>query len=181
MKSRLYSRYLNEVRPALIEKRKYQNVHQVPRLEKIVVNMGVSASLEKGAIDDAARDLSMITGRKAVISKSRKSIANFKLREGQPIGCRVTLRRDTMYEFFDRLIAAALPRIRDFRGISPRSFDGRGNYSLGIAEQTVFPEVELDKIKRQQGMDITIVTSAETDEEALELLKMMGMPFAETK
>jgi large subunit ribosomal protein L5 len=181
MKSRLYTRYVNEVRPALVEKRKYQNVHQVPRLEKIVVNMGVSASLEKGAIDDAAKDLSLITGRKAVISKSRKSIANFKLREGQPIGCRVTLRRDVMYEFFDRLIAAALPRIRDFRGISPRSFDGRGNYSLGIADQTVFPEVELDKIKRQQGMDITIVTSAPTDAEALDLLKLMGMPFAESK
>lgn len=172
---------MKEVRPALIEKRKYQNVHQVPRLEKIVVNMGVSASLEKGAIDDAAKDLSQITGRKPVISKARKSIANFKLREGQPIGCRVTLRRDQMYEFFDRLIAAALPRIRDFRGISPRSFDGRGNYSLGISDQTVFPEIELDKIKRQQGMDITIVTTAPTDEEALELLKMMGMPFAEAK
>jgi large subunit ribosomal protein L5 len=150
-------------------------------LEKIVVNMGVSASLEKGAIDDAARDLSLITGRKAVISKSRKSIANFKLRENQPIGCRVTLRRDVMYEFFDRLIAAALPRIRDFRGLSPRSFDGRGNYSLGIADQTVFPEIELDKIKRQQGMDITIVTSAPTNDEALDLLKSMGMPFAEQK
>jgi large subunit ribosomal protein L5 len=164
-----------------MEKRKYKNVHQVPRLEKIVVNMGVSASLEKGAIDDAAKDLSMITGRKPVISKSRKSIANFKLREGMPIGCRVTLRREAMYEFFDRLVATALPRIRDFRGISPRSFDGRGNYSLGIADQTVFPEIELDKIKRQQGMDVTIVTSSESDEEALELLKMMGMPFAESK
>jgi len=181
MKSRLYNRYKTEVRPALIEKRKYKNVHQDPRLEKIVVNMGVSASLEKGAIDDAAKDLSQITGRKPVISKARKSIANFKLREGQPIGCRVTLRRDQMYEFFDRLIAAALPRIRDFRGTSPRSFDGRGNYSLGISDQTVFPEIELDKIKRQQGMDITIVTTAPTDEEALELLKMMGMPFAEAK
>ena len=123
----------------------------------------------------------MITGRKAVISKSRKSIANFKLREGQPIGCRVTLRRDAMYEFFDRLVAAALPRIRDFRGLSPRSFDGRGNYSLGVADQTVFPEIELDKIKRQQGMDITIVTSAGSDAEALDLLKLMGMPFAEVK
>src|SRR5882672_9123436 len=179
MKARLYQKYLNEVRPALIEKRKYQNLHQAPRLEKIVVNMGVGAALEKGAIDDAAKDLSQITGRKAVISKARKSIANFKLREGQPIGCRVTLRRDQMYEFFDRLVAAALPRIRDFRGTSPRSFDGRGNYSLGIGDQTVFPEVELDKIKRQQGMDVTIVTSAPTDAEALDLLKMMGMPFAE--
>jgi len=181
MKSRLYSKYMNEVRPALIEKRKYSNVHQVPSLEKIVVNMGISASLEKGAIEDAAKDLAQITGRKPVISKARKSIANFKLREGQPIGCRVTLRRDQMYEFFDRLVAAALPRIRDFRGTSPRSFDGRGNYSLGIADQTVFPEIELDKIKRQQGMDITIVTTAQNDQEALDLLKMMGMPFAEAK
>src|SRR5437868_12786727 len=179
MKSRLYNKYISEVRPALIEKRKYKNVHQIPRLEKIVVNMGVSASLEKGAIDDAAKDLTMITGRKPVISKSRKSIANFKLREGQPIGCRVTLRREAMYEFFDRLVAAALPRIRDFRGISTRSFDGRGNYSLGISDQTVFPEIELEKIKRQQGMDITIVTTANNNEEALEFLKMMGMPFAE--
>jgi len=179
MKARLYQRYVSEVVPALKEKRKYTNAHQVPRLEKIVVNMGVSASLEKGAVDDASKDLSLITGRKPVISKSRKSIANFKLREGQPIGCRVTLRRDTMYEFFDRLVAAALPRIRDFRGLSTRSFDGRGNYSLGVSDQTVFPEVELDKIKRQQGMDITIVTSARTNDEAMELLKMMGMPFAE--
>ncbi len=179
MKSRIYEKFVNEVRPALIEKRKYKNVHQVPQMEKIVVNMGVSASLEKGAVDDAAKDLAMITGRKPVISLSRKSIANFKLRENQPIGCRVTLRRDAMYEFFDRLVAAALPRIRDFRGISTRSFDGRGNYSLGIADQTIFPEIELDKIKRQQGMDITIVTSAPTDAEALDLLKLMGMPFAE--
>jgi len=181
MKPRIYEKYVNEVKPALVEKRKYKNVHQVPRLEKIVVNMGVSASLEKGAIDDAAKDLTMITGRKPIISKSRKSIANFKLREGQPIGCRVTLRREAMYEFFDRLVATALPRIRDFRGISTRSFDGRGNYSLGISDQTVFPEIELEKNKRQQGMDVTIVTSADSDDEALELLKMLGMPFAEGK
>ncbi len=181
MKSRLYNKYVKEVAPALVEKRKYKNLHQIPRMEKIVVNMGVGAALEKGAVDDAAKDLSLITGRKPVISKSRHSIANFKLRKGQSIGCRVTLRRDAMYEFFDRLVAATLPRIRDFRGLSPRSFDGRGNYSIGIAEQTVFPEIELDKIKRHQGMDITIVTSAETDEEALDLLKMMGMPFAEAK
>jgi large subunit ribosomal protein L5 len=141
--------------------------------------MGISASLEKGALEDAAKDLSLITGRKAAVSKSRHSIANFKLREGQPIGCRVTLRRDAMYEFFDRLVAVTLPRIRDFRGTSPRSFDGRGNYSLGLPDQTVFPEIELDKIKRHQGMDITFVTSAETNEEAHELLKAMGMPFAE--
>jgi len=179
MKPRLYEKYVNEVRPALKEKRKYQNVHQIPKMQKIVVNMGVSASLEKGAVDDATRDMTMITGRKPVINKARHSIANFKLREGQNIGCHVTLRREAMYEFFDRLVAAALPRIRDFRGLSPRSFDGRGNYTMGISDQTIFPEIELDKIKRTQGMDITIVTSAPTNEEALELLKMMGMPFAE--
>jgi len=178
-KARLYERYVKEVAPALKEKRQYANVHQIPRLEKIVVNMGVSASLEKSAVDDAAKDLALITGRKAAVSKSRHSIANFKLREGQPIGCRVTLRRDAMYEFFDRLVATALPRIRDFRGLSTRSFDGRGNYSLGVGDQTIFPEIDLDKIKRQQGMDITIVTSARTNEEALDLLKMLGMPFAE--
>jgi large subunit ribosomal protein L5 len=181
MKARLYQKYVSEVVPALKEKRRYTNPHQVPRMKKIVINMGVSASLEKSAIDDAAKDLALITGRKAAISKSRHSIANFKLREGQPIGCRVTLRREVMYEFFDRLIATALPRIRDFRGLSPRSFDGRGNYSLGVSDQTIFPEIELDKIKRQQGMDITIVTSARSNEEAMDLLKLMGMPFAETK
>lgn len=179
MKPRLQEKYESEVRPALQEKMNYKNVHQVPRMQKIVINMGVSASLEKVAVDDAAKDLSIITGRKPVINKARKSIANFKLRKGQPIGCHVTLRRDAMYEFFDRLVAAALPRIRDFRGVSRRAFDGRGNYSLGVADQTIFPEIELDKIKRQQGMDITIVTSAPTDAEALELLKLMGMPFAE--
>ncbi len=162
-----------------MEKRKYKNVHQVPKIEKIVLNMGVSASLEKAAIDDAAKDLSMITGRKSVVSKARKSVANFKLRQGQPIGCHVTLRREVMYEFLDRLVAAALPRIRDFRGLTTRSFDGRGNYSVGIADQTIFPEIDLDKIKRQQGMDVTIVTTAKTDEEALELLKLMGLQFAE--
>ena len=181
MKARLYERYVKEVVPVLKERHKYTNVHQVPRMERIVVNMGVSASLEKSAVDDAAKDLALITGRKPVISKSRHNIANFKLRQGLPIGCRVTLRRDAMYEFFDRLIATALPRIRDFRGLSPRSFDGRGNYSLGVADQTIFPEIELDKIKRQQGMDITIVTSARSDREALDLLKLMGMPFAEAK
>lgn len=181
MKARLYQKYVNEVIPALKEKWKYQNIHQVPRLEKIVVNMGVSASLEKNALEDAAKDLALITGRKAVISKSRKSIANFKLREGLPIGCRVTLRRDAMYEFLDRLIAATLPRIRDFRGVSNRSFDGRGNYSMGLAEQTVFPEIEMDKIKRTQGMDITFVTSAPTNAEAQDLLKLIGMPFAENR
>ncbi len=178
MKSRLYQKYVETVRPVLMEKRQYQNLHQVPRIEKIVINMGVSASLEKSAVDDAVKDLGLITGRKPVVNKSRKSVANFKLRQGQAIGCRVTLRRDVMYEFFDRLVAAALPRIRDFRGVSPRSFDGRGSYSLGVADQSIFPEIDLDKIKRHQGMDITIVTTAPTDEEALDLLKRMGMPFA---
>ena len=181
MKARLYQKYVKEVVPALTEKRKYTNIHQVPRMQKIVVNMGVSASLEKSAVDDAAKDLSLITGRKPAISKSRHNIASFKLRADLPIGCRVTLRRDVMYEFFDRLIATALPRIRDFRGLSPRSFDGRGNYSLGVGDQTIFPEIELDKIKRQQGMDITIVTSARTNEEAMDLLKLMGLPFAEAR
>jgi large subunit ribosomal protein L5 len=181
MKARLYDKYVKEVVPALKEKRKYANPHQIPRMEKIVVNMGVSASLEKSAIDDASKDLALITGRKPAVSKSRHSIANFKLREGQPIGCRVTLRRDAMYEFFDRLVATALPRIRDFRGLSTRSFDGRGNYSVGINDQTIFPEIELDKIKRTQGMDITIVTSARSNDEAMDLLKMMGMPFAENR
>ena len=181
MKARLYNKYVNDVVPALKAKHKYGNAHQIPRMMKIVVNMGISASLEKNAIEDAAKELALITGRKAVISKSRHSIANFKLREGQPIGCRVTLRRDAMYEFFDRLIATALPRIRDFRGLSPRKFDGRGNYTFGVADQTIFPEIELDKIKRQQGMDITVVTSARNDAEALDLLKLMGFPLAEAK
>ena len=181
MKARLYDKYVKEVVPALKDKRKYTNPHQIPRMEKIVDNMGVSASLEKSAIDDASKDLALITGRKPAVSKSRHSNANFKLREGQPIGCRVTLRRDAMYEFFDRLVATALPRIRDFRGLSTRSFDGRGNYSVGISDQTIFPEIELDKIKRTQGMDITIVTSARSNDEAMDLLKMMGMPFAENR
>ena len=180
MKPRLQIKYESEVREALVQKRGYKNAHQVPRMEKIVVHMGVSASLEKSAIDDAAKDLAFITGRKPAINKSRKSIANFKLREGQPIGCHVTLRREVMYEFFDRLVAATLPRIRDFRGVSTRHFDGRGNYSMGIADQTVFPEIELDKIKRTQGMDITIVTSAQNDDEAYDLLKFMGFPFSDS-
>ena len=178
MKPRLYTKYIEEVRPALTQKRGYSNVHQVPRIEKIVVNMGVSASLEKGALEDAVKEMQMITGRKAVVNIARKSIANFKLRKGQSVGCKVTLRREVLYEFFDRLVSAALPRIRDFRGVGSRQFDGRGTYSLGIPDQTIFPEIELDKIKRQQGMDITIVTSAPTNEEAYDLLKMMGMPFS---
>ena len=179
MKARLYEKYAKEVAPALKEKRKYTNVHQIPKMVKIVVNMGVSASLEKGAVEDAAKDLSLITGRKPAISKSRHSIAQFKLRENQAIGCRVTLRRDEMYEFFDRLVATALPRIRDFRGLSPRKFDGRGNYTFGVNDQAIFPEIELEKVKRMQGMDITIVTDAGDNAHALDLLKLMGFPFAE--
>ena len=138
MKSRLYKKYTDEVVPALKAKHNFKNIHQIPKLTKIVVNMGINASLEKGAIDDASKDLMMITGRKPVISKSKKAVASFKLRENQPIGCRVTLRGDAMFEFFDRLVAASLPRIRDFRGLSPRKFDGRGNYTFGVADQTIF-------------------------------------------
>ena len=179
MKARLYKKYTDEVVPALKAKHNYQNVHQIPKFVKIVVNMGINASLEKGALEDAAKDLTQITGRKPVVSRSKKDVANFKLRKNQAIGCRVTLRQDAMYEFFDRLVAAALPRVRDFRGLSPRKFDGRGNYTFGVADQTIFPEIELDKIKRTQGMDITIVTTAPTNELGLDLLKMMGFPFAE--
>ena len=179
MNSRLYQKYLKEVQPALLGSGRFQNVHEVPRMEKIVINMGVSASLEKVAVDDAAKDLTAISGQKPVINKAKKSVANFKLRKGQSVGCRVTLRRDRMYEFFDRLVATALPRIRDFRGVNPRHFDGRGNYTLGVSDQTIFPEIDLDKIKRHQGMDITIVTSAPSDDGARELLKLMGFPFSE--
>ena len=178
MKPRLQDKYEQEVRAALMTKRGYVNTHQVPAIEKIVINMGVSVSLEKGSLEEAAKELQMISGRKPVLTLSRKSIANFKLRKGQAVGCKVTLRRQVMYEFFDRLVTTALPRIRDFRGVSPRQFDGRGTYSLGISDQTIFPEIELDKIKRQQGMDVIIVTTAPTNEEAYDLLKLMGMPFS---
>ena len=178
MKPRLFTKYVEEVVPALKAKRGYTNPHQVPRIEKIVLNMGVRSDSEKGSVEEAARELGMITGRKAIITKAKKSVANFKLREGQSVGCKVTLRREVMYEFLDRLVTAALPRIRDFRGVSPRKFDGRGTYSIGLPDQTIFPEIELDKIKRQQGMDVTIVTTANTDEEARDLLSLMGMPFS---
>jgi large subunit ribosomal protein L5 len=179
MKARLYKKYTDEVVPALKAKHNFANVHQVPKFVKIVVNMGINASLEKGALEDAAKDLTQLTGRKPIVSRSKKDVANFKLRKNQAIGCRVTLRKDAMYEFFDRLVATALPRIRDFRGLSPRKFDGRGNYTFGVADQTIFPEIELEKIKRQQGMDITIVTTAGKNELAHDLLKLMGFPFAE--
>ena len=178
MKPRLQDKYEKDVRPALQTKRGYVNLHQVPRLDKIVLNMGVSTSKEKGALEEAVKDMTAITGRKPIINLAKKSVANFKLRKGQSVGCKVTLRRKVMYEFFDRLVATALPRIRDFRGTSPRQFDGRGTYSLGLPDQTIFPEIELDKIKFNQGMDITIVTTAPTNEEAYDLLKLMGMPFS---
>ena len=178
MKARLQTKYQEQVKPALQSERQYKNLHQVPALEKIVVRMGVDATLEKSALDDAVRDMSTITGRKPVIDKARKAVSNFKLRIGQAIGCHVTLRRQVMWEFLDRLTTTALPRIRDFRGISPRGFDGSGNYSMGVSDQSIFPEIELDKVKRTQGMDITIVTTAQTNEEAKDLLAKLGMPFA---
>ena len=181
MKPRLYRKYHEEVKPGLQKDREYANLHQVPAIEKIIVHMGLDATLEKSALEDAMNDLKTITGRKPVVDLARKSVSNFKLREGMPIGCHVTLRREVMYEFLDRLTAAALPRIRDFRGITPKSFDGQGNYSMGIAEQSIFPEIEMDKVKRTQGMDVTIVTSAGTNDEALDLLTRMGMPFAGKK
>ena len=178
MKARLQTKYQEQVKPALQSERQYKNLHQVPTLEKIVIRMGVDATLEKSALDDAVRDMSTITGRKPVIDKARKAVSNFKLRIGQAIGCHVTLRRQVMWEFLDRLTTTALPRIRDFRGISPRGFDGSGNYSMGVSDQSIFPEIELDKVKRTQGMDITIVTTAQTNEEAKDLLAKLGMPFA---
>ena len=171
-------KYKNEVVPALMEKFKYRNIMEVPRLEKIVVNMGVGeGSRSPKLLDAAAHDLALITGQKAIITKAKKSIAAFKVRTGMPVGCRVTLRGERMYDFFSRLINVTLPRLRDFRGVSAKSFDGRGNYSLGIREQTVFPEIDYDKVEHVQGMDITVVTTAKSDEEAKELLAAFGMPF----
>ncbi|HHX01090.1 MAG TPA: 50S ribosomal protein L5 [Firmicutes bacterium] len=177
---RLKEKYQNEVVPALRERFNYANVMQVPKLEKIVVNIGVGEGVaDPKTLDFAVRDLEAITGQKAVITKAKKSIAAFKLRAGMAIGCKVTLRGDRMYEFFDRLVNVALPRVRDFRGVSPRSFDGRGNYSLGIREQLIFPEIDYDKVDKIRGLEITIATTAKTDEEAYELLKLMGVPFRE--
>jgi large subunit ribosomal protein L5 len=176
--ARLQDQYKSEIVPKLKEKFGYRNVMQVPRLSKVVVNMGLGDAIENvKVIETAAAEIAIITGQKPVVTKARKSIANFKLREGVPIGVMVTLRRDTMYHFFDKLIAIALPRVRDFKGVSPRGFDGRGNYTLGIKEQIMFPEINYDKIDKIRGMNITIVTTARTDEEGLELLRLMGMPF----
>lgn len=179
MSSRLKDLYKDEIVPALIKKFSYKNVMQVPKLDKIVVNMGVGEAKENSKVlESAAKDMEIITGQKPVYTKAKKSIANFKLREGMNIGCKVTLRGDRMYEFLDRLVNLALPRVRDFRGVNPNSFDGRGNYALGIREQLIFPEIEYDKVDKVRGMDIIFTTTAQTDEEARELLRLFNMPFA---
>ncbi|SDB31912.1 50S ribosomal protein L5 [Eubacterium oxidoreducens] len=178
--SRLRDTYQNEIVDAMIKKFGYKNIMEVPKLDKIVVNMGVGEAKENAKILDAAmKDMEQITGQKPVTTKAKNSIANFKLREGMPIGCKVTLRGEKMYEFADRLINLALPRVRDFRGINPNAFDGRGNYALGIKEQLIFPEIEYDQIDKVRGMDIIFVTTAKTDEEARELLTLFNMPFAQ--
>lgn len=177
--ARLKDRYKEEIVPALRETFKYENIMQVPRLEKIVLNIGVGGDARENAkaVDNAAADLAIITGQKPVITKAKKSIANFKLREGMNVGCKVTLRGERMYEFLDRYINVAIPRVRDFRGLSPNSFDGRGNFATGMKEQLIFPEIVYDKVDKIRGMDVIIVTTANTDEEARELLKQFGMPF----
>ena len=176
--ARLKEMYNNEIVDAMTKKFGYQNIMQVPKLEKIVVNMGVGEAKENSKIlDSAIADLEKITGQKAVTTKAKNSVANFKIREGMPIGCKVTLRGEKMCEFLDRLVNLALPRVRDFRGVNPNAFDGRGNYALGIKEQLIFPEIEYDKVDKVRGMDIIVVTTAETDEEARELLAQFGMPF----
>ncbi len=176
--ARLQDLYTGEIVPRLKEKFGYRNAMQVPKLSKVVVNMGLGDAIENvKVIETAAAEISIITGQKPVVTKARKSIANFKLREGVPIGVMVTLRRERMYHFLDKLIAIALPRVRDFKGVSPKGFDGRGNYTLGIKEQIMFPEVNYDKIDKIRGMNITIVTTARSDEEGFELLRLMGMPF----
>jgi len=175
---RLKTKYKDEIRTALKEKFQYKTVMQVPKLEKIAISQGIGAATsDKKLIDNALNEMTLITGQKAVATRSKKDVSNFKLRKGMPIGVRVTLRDSKMYEFLDRLVAVALPRIRDFRGINDKGFDGRGNYTLGITEQIIFPEIDIDKINKIQGMDITFVTSAKTDVEALELLKQFGLPF----
>ena len=175
---RLEEKYTKEIKDALMQKYNYKSVMQIPKLDKVVINMGVGDARENSkAVESAANDLGLITGQKPVITKARKSVATFKVREGMNIGCKVTLRGSKMYEFVDRLFNAALPRVRDFRGINPNSFDGRGNYALGIKERLIFPEIDYDKIDKIRGMDIIFVTTAETDEEARELLTLMGAPF----
>lgn len=180
MTTRLHEKYLKEVVPAMIEKFGYKNIMEVPKLEKIVINMGVGEAKDNQKILEAAvKDLTIIAGQKPILTRAKKSVANFKLREKMAIGCKVTLRKVNMYEFADKLMSIALPRVRDFRGVSSKAFDGRGNYSLGIKEQLIFPEIEYDKIDKVRGMDIIFVTTANTDEEARELLRFLGMPFAQ--
>jgi large subunit ribosomal protein L5 len=175
---RLRTKYDDEIVKAMTEKFGYGNLHEVPKIEKITLNMGVGeASQDKKKVQTAAEEMELIAGQKPVITIAKKSIAQFKLREGMPIGCKVTLRRDRMYEFLDRLVTIAMPRIRDFRGVNPRSFDGKGNYAMGLKEQIVFPEISYDKIEKVRGMDIIVTTTAKTDEEARELLRLFGFPF----
>ncbi|SCW54044.1 50S ribosomal protein L5 [Eubacterium ruminantium] len=177
--SRLRDLYNSEIKDAMVNKFGYKNVMQIPKLDKIVINMGVGEARENAKVlDSAVKDLETITGQKAVVTRAKKSVANFKLREGMPIGCKVTLRGERMYEFADRLVNLALPRVRDFRGVNPDAFDGRGNYALGIKEQIIFPEIEYDKVDKVRGMDIIFVTTAKTDEEARELLRLFGMPYS---
>ena len=176
--ARLKEKYRNEVVPALKERFNYANVMQVPKIEKVVVNIGVGEEVgDPKALEEAFRDLETITGQKAVITRAKKSIAAFKLRAGMAIGCKVTLRGDRMYEFLDRLISISLPRVRDFRGLNPKSFDGHGNYSFGVTEQLIFPEIDYDQIDKVRGLEVTITTTAKTDEEGFELLKQLGIPF----
>ena len=176
--ARLKETYLNEIVPALQKKFEYKNIMQVPKLDKVVINMGVGEAKDNAkALDSAVADMEKITGQKAVLTRAKNSVANFKIREGMAIGCKVTLRGEKMYEFVDRLINLALPRVRDFRGVNPNAFDGRGNYAMGIKEQLIFPEIEYDKVDKVRGMDVIFVTTAQTDEEARELLAQFGMPF----
>ena len=176
--SRLKELYKNEIVDNMVKKFGYKNIMEVPKLDKVVVNMGVGEAKENAKLlETAVKDMELITGQKAVLTRAKNSIANFKIREGMPIGCKVTLRGEKMYEFVDRLISLALPRVRDFRGVNPNAFDGRGNYALGIKEQLIFPEVEYDKVDKVRGMDVIFVTTAKTDEEARELLKQFNMPF----
>jgi large subunit ribosomal protein L5 len=176
--ARILELYNGEVVPKMKEKFNYRNPMQVPKIEKVIINMGLGEAIDNiKVLDSAAEEIAVITGQKTVVTKARKSISNFKLREGVPIGVKVTLRRDRMYNFLDKLMGVAMPRLRDFRGVSPKGFDGRGNYTLGIREQIIFPEINYDKIDKIRGMNITIVTTAQTDEEGLELLRLLGMPF----
>ena len=177
--SRLKEQYQNEIVDAMIKKFGYKNIMEVPKLDKVVINMGVGEAKENAKVlESAIADMEKIAGQKAVVTRAKNSVANFKIREGMPIGCKVTLRGEKMYEFLDRLINLSLPRVRDFRGVNPNAFDGRGNYALGIKEQLIFPEIEYDKIDKVRGMDVIFVTTAKTDEEARELLKQFNMPFA---